>query len=70
MRTDQMGCSDGFELLDLMHQAFLQGAKLVIELCQEVLAQGGACGLCCFEGRQEGVAKFRHPLRKDNPIFP
>jgi hypothetical protein len=68
--TDWVGFPNGVQLLVIIHQSFLQAAKLVIELLEAFLAHCGSFGPFGFEGGHEGVAEFRHTWREDDPIFP
>jgi hypothetical protein len=68
--TDRMGFPKRFELLVVIRPAFLQGAKLVSEWREKVLASSGALRPCRFEGRQERLAALRHAWWQDKTIFP
>lgn len=65
----RMSGTDRLQLLGLIRQPFLSGAKCLIELRKKFGAQGRQLGPLRLEGRQEGVAEFRHTLGQDNAIF-
>lgn len=67
--TDGMGDSEGFQLLGIRRQPFLQGTQLVIELREKFLAHRGHLAPLRFECGEKGLPEFVDPLREYDPIL-